>query len=447
MAGTILILWVAFFFLEYIWETVLTVLNQANVRKNAAAVPESFKGVIDADTYARSVSYTLTRSRFGILASAVSSAAVLAVVLTGFLGMIDDAVRTIPIHPSLQGIIFIFLVSLMFQVVSLPFGLYSTFVIEARFGFNKMTPALWLKDMAKGLLLSALIGIPVLLALFWFMDRTGPLWWVWAFLAMTAFQLVMTILYPLVIAPLFNKFTPLPDGTLKERILALAQKLGFRTRGIFVMDGSRRSRHSNAYFTGIGRVKRIVLFDTLVNGMSEDEILSVLAHEIGHERKNHVRKGLVVSLVMSLAGFWILSLLLPYLPLYQAFGFHQASYQALLVLLAFCSGPFTFFLKPIGSIWSRRHEYEADRFAVEGMNGAEAMKSALLRLTRDNLSNLTPHPLYSFYHYSHPTIAERLAAIDRHARKIGAAPQGGGAAATTAPAEPPLNEAAPTRSP
>jgi STE24 endopeptidase len=164
-----------------------------------------------------------------------------------------------------------------------------------------------------------------------------------------------------------------------------------------------------------------VLFDTLVNGMSEDEILSVLAHEIGHERKNHARKGLAVSLVMSLAGFWILSLLLAYLPLYQAFGFHHTSYQALLVLLAFCSGPFTFFLKPIGSIWSRRHEYEADRFAVEGMGGGAAMKSALLRLTRDNLSNLTPHPLYSFYHYSHPTIAERLAAIDRSAEKLTAA--------------------------
>ena len=418
MARVILILYVAFFLLEYLWETLLTALNMANVRKNAGSIPAAFQSVIQTDTYAKSVSYTLTRSRFSVLVSAVSSAALLAIVVTGFLGILDDAVRSIPVHPYLQGIIFIFAVSLMFQIISLPFSFYSTFVIEARFGFNKTTPALYVKDMAKGLLLSAVIGVPVLLALFWFMDKTGPLWWAWAFLAMTAFQFVMTILYPLVIAPLFNKFTPLAEGPLKEKILSLAGKLGFKTKGIFVMDGSRRSRHSNAYFTGIGRVKRIVLFDTLVSGMSEDEVLSVLAHEIGHERKNHVRKGLAVSLVMSLAGFWILSLLLPYLPLYQAFGFQQTSYQAILVLLAFCSGPFTFFLKPIGSIWSRKHEYEADRFAVEGMGGAEAMKAALLRLTRDNLSNLTPHPLYSFYHYSHPTIAERLAAIDRHAEKL-----------------------------
>jgi STE24 endopeptidase len=418
-ARIILILYVSFFLLEFLWETLLSVLNIGHVRKNSSVVPAAFAGVVEPETYKRSVSYTLTRNKFSILASIVSSAALLAVVLTGFLGFLDKAIRAIPVHPYLQGILFIFAVSLLFQLISLPFSLYSTFGIEARFGFNKMTPGLYVRDLVKGLTLSAAIAVPVLLALFWFMDKSGPLWWIWAFCAMTVFQLVMTVIYPLVIAPLFNKFAPLAEGSLRERILSLAVKLGFRTKGIFVMDGSRRSRHSNAYFTGIGRVKRIVLFDTLVNTMSEDEVLSVLAHEIGHERKNHVRKGLAVTLVMSLAGFWILSLLLPYLPLYRAFGFHQTGYHAILVLLAFCSGPFTFFLKPIGSIWSRRHEYEADRFAVEGIGSAEPMKSALIRLTRDNLSNLTPHPLYSFYHYSHPTIAERLAALDRHAEKLG----------------------------
>ena len=414
-AHIILVLYVVFFFLELSWETLLTVLNMRNVSRHAGAVPPAFVGVVQPDTYAKSVSYTLTRSRFGVVATLVSSAAVLAVVLSGVLGVFDGAARSLPIHPYLQGVLFVLVVSAVFWIVSLPISLYSTFVIEARFGFNKMTPKLFLLDMVKGLALSAVIGLPLLLALFWFMDKTGSLWWIWAFCAMSLVELVINILYPLVIAPLFNKFTPLPDGSLKEKILALADRLGFRTSGIFVMDGSKRSKHSNAYFTGMGRVKRIVLFDTLVASMAEDEILAVLAHEIGHEKKRHVRKGLVVSLVVSLLGFWVLSLLLPYLPLYQAFGLGTPSYAALLVLVAFCSGPFTFFLKPIGSIWSRRHEYEADRYAVQAVGDSAGLKSALLRLTKDNLSNLTPHPWYSFYHYSHPTITERLAAVDNAA--------------------------------
>jgi STE24 endopeptidase len=424
---TILVLYILFFFLELAWESLLSLLNLQNVRRSAASVPPAFVGAIEPETYGKSVAYTLTHGRFGILASLASSAILLAVVLTGSLGVLDTLARSLPIHPYLQGILFILGVSLFFWLVSLPLSLYSTFGIEARFGFNRMTPRLYALDTLKSLAVSAVIGVPVLIALFWFMDKTGRLWWIWAFCAMTAFQLVMGILYPLAIAPLFNKFTPLPEGSLRNRIVELAERLRFRTKGIFVMDGSRRSRHSNAYFTGIGKSKRIVLFDTLVNAMSEDEIVSVLAHEIGHEKKHHVRIGLAVSLVMSLAGFWVVSLLLPFFPLYQAFGFQKASYHAILVLLAFCSGPFTFFLKPLGSIWSRRHEYQADRFAVEAVGNAEGLKSALMRLTKENLANLTPHPLYSFYHYSHPTIAERLAALDRHQERILAAPKEAGA--------------------
>jgi len=260
--------------------------------------------------------------------------------------------------------------------------------------------------------LSAVIGFPVLLGLFWFMDRAGKLWWIWAFCGLSAFQLVVNVLFPVLIAPLFNKFTPLPEGSLKEKILSLADKLRFRTKGIFLMDGSRRSRHSNAYITGLGRYKRIVLFDTLVNTSTEEEIASVLAHEIGHGKRNHLKKSLALSVALSLAGFWILSLLLPYEPLYSAFSFAQPSRQAILVILVLCAGPFTFFLTPLFSAWSRKHEHEADRFAVEAVGTAAGLKTALLRLARDNLSNLTPHPLYSFYHYSHPTLAERIAALD-----------------------------------
>jgi STE24 endopeptidase len=234
-------------------------------------------------------------------------------------------------------------------------------------------------------------------------------------MALTAFELVMTLLYPLVIAPLFNRFTPLPEGTLRDRILDLARRLAFRTKGIFVMDASRRSGHGNAYFTGLGPVKRIVLFDTLVSTMGEEEILAVLAHEIGHERRHHVRKSLAISIALGLAGFWVLSLLVPWTPLYEAFGFGRASSHAILVILALASGPFTFAFRPLFSLWSRRHEREADRFAVDGTGGAQGMVSALVRLSKDNLSNLTPHPWYSFYHYSHPTTAERVAALEAYA--------------------------------
>jgi len=421
-ADTILLIFLLFFALELAWNASLTVLNMRHVRKNGAAVPAPFAGTVDGATYARSVDYTLVRSRFGLLAGIVSAAAMLAVVLSGFLGFLDGMARSLPLHPYFQGILFIAAVSLLFWLIGLPFSLYSTFSIEARFGFNRTTPRLYVVDTLKSFGISAVIGTAVLLGLFWFMDRTGAYWWIWAFGAMTVFQLVMTVLAPLVIAPLFNKFTPLPDGSLKEKITALAQKLGFRTRGIFVVDSSRRSRHSNAYFTGLGAAKRIVLFDTLVSSSSEEEIVSVLAHEIGHEKRNHVKKGLAVSLVVSLAGFWLLSILLHWLPLYQAFGFRQAGAHALLVLLAFCSGPFTFFLQPLFSMRSRRHEYEADRFAVEGVGSAAGMRSALLRLSRENLSNLTPHPLYSFFHYSHPTLSERLAALERFERNLSARP-------------------------
>jgi STE24 endopeptidase len=410
---SILLIFLVFFFLDLGWDFTLTLLNLGHVRKNAGVVPAAFVGTVDAETHARSVRYTLDHGRFGLLSGAVSSAALLAVVLTGFLGYLDSLARSLPLHPYFQGILFVAAVSLVFGVVRLPFTLYSIFAIEARFGFNRTTPKLFVIDMLKGLAISTVIGVPVLLALFWFMDATGPFWWIWAFGAMTAFQLVMSVIAPLVIAPIFNKFTPLPEGALKDHIMELAGRLGFRTKGIFVVDSSRRSRHSNAYFTGLGRAKRIVLFDTLVSSHTEEEIVSVLAHEIGHEKRHHVTKGLAISVALSLAGFWILSLLLPWTPLYQAFGFARPGYHSLLVLLAFCSGPFTFFLQPLFTMRSRRQEYEADRFAVQGIGSASGLKSALLRLSKDNLSNLSPHPLYSFFHYSHPTLAERIAALDR----------------------------------
>ena len=413
----ILTLYLVLFALEYLWETLLTVLNIRHVRAHAQAPPEPFRGVIDQETYRKSVDYTLTRNRFALISDTASSIFLLLVILSGSLGWIDTFLERFQLHPYLHGIVYIFVLSAVFGLFSLPFTLYSIFVIEERFGFNKMTWKLFLIDGIKSLILSVVIMTPLLYGLFWFMDATGKYWWVWAFLFLAGFQLLMVVIYPTVIAPWFNKFSPLEEGSLRDKIIALAEKVRFRTSGIFVMDGSKRSKHSNAYFTGLGRVKRIVLFDTLIDTLGEDQVVSVLAHEIGHEKKNHIKKGLILSLVGMLFGLWILSLLLHYEPFFQAFGFSRPSYHAAIILFGFCSGPFTFFLTPLGSILSRKYEYEADRFAVDATGTAEFLKQALLKLSKDNLSNLTPHPWYSFYHYSHPTLAERLKAMEEYAKK------------------------------
>jgi STE24 endopeptidase len=412
-AETVRLLYVIFFFLELGWETLLTLLNIRSVRANAARVPEAFAGVVDEETYKRSAAYTLDRNRFAVLTGLFSSVFVLLMIFSGALGGIDDALGSLRLHPYLRGIVLLFAVSLIFKLAALPFSLYAQFVIEERYGFNRMTGGLYAADLAKGLILSAALAFPLLWVLFLFMDAAGGLWWLWAFFFTAVFQLAVTLLYPLVIAPIFNKFTPLEEGNLKEKIVRLARTLSFRTKGIYVMDGSRRSRHSNAYFTGLGGVKRIVLFDTLIKSLPEEGIAAVLAHEIGHEKKKHLYRMLGVSLAFLFAAFFVLNILYRYDPLFHAFGFSGASYGAILVILGFCSGPFTFFLTPLVSSFSRRHEYEADAYAADAGYG-KPLAEALLGLGKDNLTNLTPHPWYSFYHYSHPTLAERLAALKMH---------------------------------
>jgi STE24 endopeptidase len=244
----------------------------------------------------------------------------------------------------------------------------------------------------------------------WLMDDPGPYWWIWAFLFIAGFQFIMIMVYPVLIAPWFNKFEPLKEGELRDRILALADTIGFKTSGIFCMDGSKRSGHSNAYFTGIGKVKRIVLFDTLLEQMSIEQGLAVLAHEMGHYKMKHIRRMLIVQLSFLLVGLFLLSLLLQYPPLYSAFGLNPSSHAAL-VLFSLISGPATFYLSPFMNRLSRRHEYEADHFAMQTLGSAKGMEEALINLTVKNLSNLTPHPWYSAYHYSHPTTAERIHAL------------------------------------
>jgi STE24 endopeptidase len=412
MTALIVGVFLAFYLAQLAVETALLVLNLRHVARAGDAVPPALAARVDADTARRTRAYTLAKGRFALVQGLVDAAVTLALLFSGLLPAIDAALARHGLAGAHRSVAFLVALSVVTSLLGLPFALYGTFVLEARFGFNRTTFALWLKDRLKGLALGAVIGLPLLYAVYGFYALAGRAWWLWLFAFLTAVQIALVWLYPTVIAPLFNTFAPLPDGPLRERLVAIARDAGFATRGLFVMDASTRSGHSNAYFTGFFR-PRIVLFDTLVAEMSVDEAASVLAHEIGHYRARHVHKRLAVGLVTLLASLWVLSLLVAWPPLFQAFGFEGPSFHAALALASLCGGAFTFFLAPLESWVSRRHEYEADRFSVAIARAPEALRSALVKLNGQNLSNLHPHPWYSAWHYSHPTLVERLAAIPR----------------------------------
>ena len=407
-ASWILALYLALFALELLFETILTILNLRTIDRNRSAVPPVFREHVDKESYETSVKYGLTRGRFSIAASLVGAAVVLAVVLSGFLGLIDNVVANRGLPAGIEGVLFVAAVAAVFYITSIPASLYSEFIIEKRFGFSTITARTYILDAVKGVTLSAILGVPLLLLLLWLVRAGGEYWWLFAFVAVAALQLIITVIYPVLIAPLFNKFSPLEEGSLRRRIEKLAEELRFAASGIFVMDGSKRSRHSNAYFTGFGRSKRIVLYDTLLQQLDESQILAVLAHEIGHQKLKHIVKRLAVSLLLTLLSLLLIDVLLGAESLFAAFAIERATTHGLLVILAFCSGPFTFLLTPLFTSWSRRHEYQADKFASDNGGRAGDLKKALMKLGKDNKSNLTPHPLYSFFHYSHPTLAERV---------------------------------------
>lgn len=411
MAAWVLPVFLLAFLLRYAVETALAAANLRHVAAVGGAVPPALEGRVTAETARRARDYALANGRFGLVAETWSAALTLAVLLSGVLPWLDRRIAGLGLAGAWRFVAFLAILSAAFALAGLPFALWRTFVLEARFGFNRTTWRLWLADQAKGLALSLAIGLPLAFGIHAFMAGTGRLWWLWLFGFLTAVQVVMLWLYPSLIAPMFNRFAPLPEGALRARLEALARDAGFRNRGLFVMDASRRSGHSNAYFTGIFR-PRIVLFDTLVERMSVDEAAAVLAHEIGHYQARHVHKRLVLALAGSLLALWVLSLLVAWPPLFAAFGFDGPSFHAALALFALGGGAFTFFLEPISSWFSRRNEYESDRYSVRIARAPEALKSALVKLNGENLANLHPHPWYSRWHYSHPTLLERLAAID-----------------------------------
>jgi STE24 endopeptidase len=413
MGALVVPLLLAFFTVQLAVEAALLLLNLRHARR-ARGVPAPLEGRVDPDAAERSRAYAIANGRFALISLLASAAITLAALFSGLLPALDRALAARGLEGGHRFVAFLVALSIASGVLGVPFSLYRTFVLESRFGFNRTTPRLWVVDRAKGLLLQAAIGIPLLYATYGFMRFTGGLWWLWLFAFLVLFQVVMLWAYPTLIAPLFNRFTPLPEGALRARLEALAAAAGFRNRGLYVMDASRRSGHSNAYFTGLLR-PRIVLFDTLVDRMSEDEAASVLAHEIGHYRRRHVHRGLALSCAGTLLLLFTLSRLVPWPPLYAAFGFDAPSLHAALALVSLAGGAFVFWVSPLAAILSRRHEYEADRYAVHLARAPEALKSALVRLNGENLSNLHPHPWYSTWHYSHPTLVERLAAIDRAA--------------------------------
>ncbi|GIK26293.1 MAG: peptidase [Betaproteobacteria bacterium] len=388
-------------------------LARRHVRHIAAhrdAVPKAFRETIALEAHQRAADYTTARARLAMADVVTGSIFVLALTLGGLLQAMHDGWTTLGLGGLVHGLAFIAGLAVLSSVVDLPFSLYRTFVIEARFGFNKMTLRLFLVDLAKGALLGALIGLPVLAAVLWLMERMGDYWWLYVWLFWLGFNLLALLIYPTVIAPLFNKFTPLADAPLKERIESLLARCGFRSSGLFVMDGSKRSAHGNAYFTGFGRAKRIVFFDTLLEKLAPAEIEAVLAHELGHYKHRHVWKRIGLLALASFAFLWLLGHLIDAPWFYEGLGMRSQGTAPALVLFSLAIPAFTFPLSPLMSTLSRRHEYEADAYAAEQTRAGDLV-AALVKLYRDNAATLTPDPLYSTFYDSHPPAAARIARL------------------------------------
>jgi STE24 endopeptidase len=389
----------------------LSRLNREHVLAHADAVPETFRGIVDEATYKKSVAYTLAKARFGSIEETYGTIVLLVIL---FSGVLPFAFHFFVQHHGTSAwtmAAFLFTVGFAMSLPGLPLDWWAQFRLEEQFGFNTSTQKTWWLDRVKGLLLAAVLGYPLLVLILKIVEWTGDMWWLWAWGAMLGFQLLMLVLAPVLILPLFNKFTPLPEGSLRERLLKLAQRTSFVAKSIQVMDGSKRSRHSNAFFTGFGKFRKIVLFDTLISQLNEAELEAVLAHEIGHFKKKHIPKMLIFSTFSSLVGFYLVSVLAKQEWFYRAFGFGTTNIAPALLLFTLLSGVVMFWFSPLAHWWSRRYEYQADAYAAEVMNEPQSLIGALRKLNEKNLSNLTPHPLYSGFYYSHPTLVEREAAL------------------------------------
>lgn len=406
--NTILVLIAVLLILKTFAGIALDLLNRRRVLEEAGDVPETYRDFIDEPTYDKSVAYTLAKNRLSIVETLYDAFVLALILFTGLLPFLWEGATGLVGNGIWGQAVALFGIFMILGLPGLPFEWYSQFRLEERFGFNKSTLGLWITDKLKGMAIGAVLGIPALAFLVWLVGLS-PWWWLWGFVAFLLFQLVLVVLYPMFILPLFNKFEELPEGSLRRRLMELGDRTGFAAKTILVMDGSRRSGHSNAYFTGFGRFRRIVLYDTLIEQMEETQLESVLAHEIGHYKLGHIPKLLLLSAASLFVSFLVLGWLQQSAWFVEAFGFSATgAIGPVILLFGLLSGLVTFWISPLTNALSRRHEYEADAFAREALgNDPAPLLQALRVLSEKNLSNLTPHRLYSAFYYSHPTLLER----------------------------------------
>ena len=402
---------IAAFLARFAAACLLRYLNLRHLRLHGASVPQGFAGAIDAEALAKSARYTLEQSRVGLVQSVYDGFWLLAFLFTPLLPRYDAWIGSLSGSFVIQGVLFALILTLVQDLLEIPFSLYTTFRIEKRYGFNTTTAGLWLSDLVKSTLISTLLLVILCSAALLLVQHSPGLWWLWVWVFFALFSITMIYLSPSLIEPLFSKFEPLDDEQLAEEIRQMLAKGGLQVKGVLKMDASRRSLHSNAYFTGIGRVKRIVLFDTLIKQMERPELLSILAHEAGHWKKGHIWKRLVVMEGSALALLWVVHQLLSWGGMPGLFGLSQASFVAQMTMVSFLISIVFFPFTPLSSSLSRRHEWEADSFATELSGTPEALASALVKLSRENLANLHPHPVYAWFYYSHPPVVERVAKL------------------------------------
>jgi len=382
------------------------------VQAHRDRVPAPFTATVTLDEHQKAADYTLARASLAQIDTMLGTVLLLLITLGGGFNYLDARWQSFNWPEPWHGVAVIASLMLIMGAIELPLSWIRTFRVEAKFGFNRMTPKMFVFDLVKGLLLGAVLGLPLLGVILKLMQSAGSMWWLYAWGLWLGFSLLISWAWPIFIAPIFNKFTPLQDQALVERIGQLLKRCNFSSAGVFVMDGSARSTHGNAYFTGLGRNKRIVFFDTLVTRLNTDEIEAVLAHELGHYSLHHIRKRLLLSCVMSLFAFALLGALANWPGFYTALGVSHPSTHAALLLFMLCSAPFLFFVTPLGAAWSRQHEFEADEFASQHANASELV-AALVKLYRDNASTLTPDPIHSRFYDSHPPALERIAFLEQ----------------------------------
>lgn len=393
-----------------------------NLRAAAAALPDEFVGLFDEEAYRKSRDYLRISTRFSLFSAAVDLSLLLLFWFTGGFNLLDQFLCGYGFNPIVCGVLYIGALLLLQSLIDLPFSLYKTFVIEAKFGFNKTTPAVFASDMLKTLALFLLLGIPLLAGVLWFFEVAGSMAWLWAWGGITIFSLLLQYIAPTWIMPLFNKFIPLEDGELKRAIMEYAAKVKFPLSGIYVLDGSKRSAKANAFFTGFGKRKRIALFDTLIDAHPVNELVAVLAHEIGHFKKKHIIVNLILSLINLGVLFFLLSLVMKNRFLFDAFFMKDVSVYGSLIFFSLLYTPVEWILSVFLQALSRKHEYEADCYAVSTYGEGATLADALKKLSRNNLSNLTPHPFYVFLNYSHPPVLKRIMRIREHAAGSAAKP-------------------------